>query len=511
MGHCCAEQNTRSLQLLWKVMKQLGGNTMYRYKNHALHHGKSLHLRWSINYLAGFLIAFASLFLVAAGSQPVSAQSADKSAAKTSNNWSYTMRPGDTLWSVCNQFSYYENCWRELAAYNNIPREETIAIGKRIEMPLSWLQAPVMSATIRHLSGALAVIRENRELTALAEGDELQIGDRLLLADGELVIEFVDGSLLTLAPESELIIDSMSAIKQTRQSDVQVSLPTGSAKVRVKRSEPRNNFRVRTTTGVAAVRGTEFRVRNDSIQPVTRTEVLEGNVDYEASGAVVNIDSGYATLAKYGEQPIEPVELLDAPVWLPQCNIPALVEWEHVEGADHYLLELLEETASDGNSVQHDRVISRHRSEKSYYEFSGVEPGCYRLRVLGVQNGFVGLESDRQYCVPDELSEPLITFAMLEKKRTVSVELEPVIGADSYVLEFSSTADFSSVSDSVTVKELAHSQEIDQAPSNYAYVRARAISESAASSNTEAREVQQRDERGLLFTVLGIIGLFLLI
>lgn len=459
-------------------------------------------------HLVGFFLSMLMLAGNSVSAIAQEAQSLDQGGEQSS--WSYTMRPGDTLWSVCTRFSYYENCWRELGSYNKISKDKTIAVGQRIEMPVSWLQAPLVSASVRHLSGPLTVIRDNAELNTISVGDVIQIGDRLLLADGELVIEFSDGSLLTLSPNSELIVDAITAIKQTRQSDIQVSLPTGSAKIRVKRTEPRNRFRVRTTTGVAAVRGTEFRVRNDETSPVTRTEVLEGSVDYSASGAVVELDSGFATLAEYGEPPIEPVALLDSPAWLPQCNIPSLVEWEALAGADYYLLDLLEEGDAQGGEAI-DRVLSRHRTEKNYYEFSGVAPGCYRLRVKGVQNGFIGLESERRYCVPDSLDQPLVSLAQLDKHSVLSVEFDPVIGAESYVLEFSKTADFSRVSQTIVVDEAGLTQRVDQVPAEYGFVRARAVSETAASSYSDTQAVKHLGDNGVVWTVIGIIFLFVLI
>lgn len=426
-------------------------------------------------------------------------------AAADSTDWTYTVRPGDTLWSICQRFSYYDKCWQELGQYNGVVKDRAVPIGSKIRMPVDWLQAPLQAATVTHAKGEISIVRDNQELPAIDTGDVLEIGDRIVLGEGELVILFADGSKLMLDPQSELYIDAVTAIKQTRQSEIEVSLPRGSARVQVLDTAPRNIFRVRTTTGVAAVRGTIFRVRNDAENPVTRTEVLEGNVDYSAENITVGIDQGFGSLAEYGKPPSEPIGLLPAPAWLPQCDIPQLVEWEALAGADHYLLELLEDDAETT------RTIARFESDTSYYEFTGLDAGCYRLRVQGVENGFYGMESTRNYCYQPVLAVPTIKVAQLQKQ-AVAIELEPVAGADKYIVELAGSENFDSVSHTIETDQLAFVELLPNDENEYQYARVRAQSEALGETEPSGTvEVKSDDNKGLIWTVIAIIAAFALL
>lgn len=414
-------------------------------------------------------------------------------------DWSYTFRPGDSIWAVCKKFSYYEKCWQELADYNNINKADRISVGTRIKMPLSWLQAPLEAARIVSASGVIKIIRDSKVVELPEVGTVLEIGDRVELGEGALVLAFADGSQLVLEPNSELIIDAVSAIKQTRQSEIQVSLPKGSARVSVKQASPPNIFRVRTSTGIAAVRGTTFRVRNDAADPVTRTEVLEGIVDYSAQSKTVSLDQGFGTLIEQGRPPSDPVELLPAPDWLPQCPIPNLVEWVALTDADAYLLEVLEDR---GEASQ---TLARYSVDKSFYEFTDLEDGCYQLRVLGIENGFYGLDSMRNFCYEAYLAEPVIKLAQLSDDQ-LYLQLSPVNGASHYVVEFSDSKDFATIATSHEIAQPEAIVQIDES-SAYLYARAKAKSgDTLESSVSPTTAVAQEQESNLIWVILSVLA-----
>ncbi len=97
----------------------------------------------------------------------------------------------------------------------------------------------------------------------LAVADEVSVGDHLRTATtGRLTVTYRDGSVITLDPESELVIDDQ-ALPATGPSVSLFSLDRGKLDVSVPKNlynNPGSRFEVKTTTAVAGVRGTRFTI-----------------------------------------------------------------------------------------------------------------------------------------------------------------------------------------------------------------------------------------------------------
>ncbi|NNC55469.1 MAG: LysM peptidoglycan-binding domain-containing protein [Pseudomonadales bacterium] len=406
--------------------------------------------------LGRFKFLLASAFMCTALSVP--AQAAD---------WQYTVRPGDTVWSVCEKYTSYADCWRELPALNAIANPRSISVGQRLSVPASWLKTAPIAASVVFVHGDVELV-EGDSTRALKTNQQLAIGARVTSRQGSATLQFVDGSLLTMTAFSEITLDSVSAFKQSRSTSIRVSVPRGEVGVRVPLRAPRTNFEIRTPSAVAAVRGTRFRVTSDASTELTRSEVLEGQVGLSAEGASQLLDTGFGSLARRGQAPIDPVQLLDPPPWNLSCNDPGYAEWFAPPGAQAYKLVLLED------NLQSDRVLQSVAVKDTNYTFRNLETGCYQLRVNAVDmQGFNGLESQRQFCYDLQLAAPAIEELRWRSER-FATQWGAVQYAESYEVEVARDPAFSDLVASFPVTATQLNAELEAMPGNV-YVRVRAL------------------------------------
>ncbi|MGB5324026.1 MAG: FecR domain-containing protein [Pseudomonadales bacterium] len=350
-------------------------------------------------------------------------------------DWQYTLRPGDTIWSICTEYTSYPQCWRELTTYNNIDDARSISVGHRIRVPASWLKLAPVAASVLFVNGEV-FLGDSNAGQALQHAQQLEIGARVVTQRGSATLRFVDGSLLTMTEFSEIVLDAVSAFRQTRSTEISVSVPRGEVDVRVPLREPRTRFEVHTPSAVAAVRGTRFRVNSDGDAALTRSEVLEGQVGLSAAGDSQLLAGGFGSLARRGEAPIDPVQLLDAPPWNLSCNDPGYAEWFVPPGAQSYKLVLLED------DLQTDRVLQSVSVIDTNYTFRNLETKCYQLRVNAVDpQGFNGFESQRQFCYDLQLAAPALED-LRWRSGSFSAQWADVQYAENYLVEIARDSQF---------------------------------------------------------------------
>jgi hypothetical protein len=375
------------------------------------------------------------------------------SLQSSAGDWGYSVRPGDTLWSICENYTNHNNCWLELAEHNQIDKPRQLSTGTLILIPIEWLkQAPVAAKAV-YVFGEVVFSTGHEPLAELISGQSLRMGSKVVVGQGSVTLLFADGATLVLSANSELIIDSSSAIKQARSQFIEVSLPRGEVQVNVPKRMPRTQFRIKTPTAVAAVRGTKFRVVTTvpSIEGEsgdTRSEVLEGVVGVSSNNESQDVTAGHGVSTVGGQGLSEQAVLIAAPRWNRSCNDPGFVEWQLSLSASQYRLALMED------NVSVDQVISTVIVEGSNYVFKGLEDGCYQVKVNAVDSqGYNGLESQRQMCYQAELSAPKITEAVLNRSGLV-MAWDAVEHAMRYRIEVSEREDFSTLVATQTREDL---------------------------------------------------------
>lgn len=316
----------------------------------------------------------------------------------------YTFRPGDSLWKVCEQYARDpQACWRELAQRNGIRSPRAIPPGARLRIPAEWLKQQPEPAIISEFSGQVLLYRKVGGEPVMAEiGLGIEFGDALETGPQGLArIDFADGTWLQLRPDSLVVFDAYSRYRESGMVDTSLRLERGRIRTWVKpRRGEGQRFIITTPSAVAAVRGTEFDLSVDRTE-VLRNEVTEGVVEVSASGVAREVPAGYATLARPGEPPLDPVPMLAAPGLHADTREGKLsLDWDAVRGAQAYRLELYR--------VADNRLVSAPRVTETHWQQT-MEPGEYRLLARAEDaNGLRGHESALHLSVeaPPVATEP---------------------------------------------------------------------------------------------------------
>ena len=356
--------------------------------------------------LSGFFLFFLMLVSIL---QPVNAA-----------DWQYTMRPGDTLWSVCKEYTKEPGCWQKLGPLNNIGRDRAIPPGTRIRIPANWLKVPAATATIIFVQGDVSFQRPDETEMPASEGIELTIGSKLITGDGSVSLSFADGSSMVLEPNSQLELDTLSNFELNGMVDSTVRLNRGTVKTRVIKREPRSHFRTITPSALAAVRGTEYRVNvvsNEQQKQSTLVEVYEGLVDVGADKVTFPVPATFGIVAKQGETLQEPVKLLDKPELIgfqeqqiilvddtgKRRSSPS-IQWQEELLAAGYQLNIL---ADQQGNTKTEKLITSYRTEANTITIKDLAQGCYQLSLRAIDKlGLHGLATQKRLCLTQQIALP---------------------------------------------------------------------------------------------------------
>lgn len=416
--------------------------------------------------------------------------------------WTYSVRPDDSLWRICNEYVAGDSCWRRLAEYNGFDEPGTIQPGTVVRIPFEWLKEQIVAAEVIHVVGHSFIQPEAEDQRQAQVGDNTYVGYIVRVGEGFLTLRFADGSTLSMNPNSELRLDSVTAFKQSRPYSVEVSLPRGGVKVVVPVREPRTRFKVGTPAGAAAVRGTVFRLDSEVDDvPVAemRGEILEGVVSVSHSKQSRDIEAGYGVVAREGAS-LEPAALLAAPEWNQECNDPGYVAWQNQANAARYSLALLEDS-------EEERVLRRVEVASNNYFFEGLEEKCYRVNVSATgSQGLNGFENQRRLCYEILPESPKIIRAM-RRGEQLSISWLPASGAAQYIVELADNSEFASIAVSTTVTGTQYQASHEGVDGMYA--RVVAVSEDGKQSlQGDVAQVEDVSENRWWIGVLAALALF---
>lgn len=303
------------------------------------------------------------------------------------HEWVYTTRPGDTLWDLTEKHLTNVGYTTHVQRLNNIKNPEHIPAGTRIKFPISWLKVQPETARIVFASGAGNLVDgEDNSEKSLAVDLELKTHDVLKTdAGGSAIIEFADGSRLTVRENTTVEMDTLSAYGTTGMVDTRVRLTEGRVKADVMAATGAGSrYEIQTRAAVTAVRGTEFRV--SAFGEIGRTETLEGTVGVagEAAKDALAVPAGFGIVAKVGEVPEAPRELLGEPdvSGLPAIveKDPAIFEWPLQDGAKGYRVQI---AANDSfNELLLDTVTDEAKIKRVGFD----KDGDFFMRLRGVDD-----------------------------------------------------------------------------------------------------------------------------
>lgn len=303
----------------------------------------------------------------------------------SASEWIYTVRPGDNLWDLAEDFLVDMRYWRKLQSLNGVTDPEHMKPGSTLRIPLEWTLIQPARATVKRYSGEVKVnLASTGDQQAVSPNMVLQTGDKITTGKGSSVtLEFADGSVLILREDSELKLEVMESYGDEDVYNTQLQLDRGRTDNRVNPyKKPGSRFEIHTPSASAAVRGTVYRVNATDLTS-TSSEVLEGEVSIANDLGQESIAEGYGTVARKDAPPLPPVLLLPAPdlSGVPDLieRLPLRIKLPEVPGAAAYRIQI---TTDPGfQSLNHDGI-----STSSIAQLAELADGDYLLRVRGIDN-----------------------------------------------------------------------------------------------------------------------------
>lgn len=324
--------------------------------------------------------------------------------------WTYTVRPGDSIWSLTEKHCTSVLHWKRIQRINGLPDEPARGVlpGTRLKFPIEILKHQPASAHVRLIQGTAQMLQPGKEMMPVSTGVELKSGDRVLVdRESNLTIRFADGSELVVLGGSEIVMDSLSAYGETGMVDTRVRLQNGRVDTRVKPSQgPGSRYEIITPAAVAAVRGTDFRVAADTDLAVARNEVIEGIVEVAGTGTRRNVPAGFGVVTRVNQPPEKPRPLLPPPDLSPQAalldRLPLQFHWEKLKGSHAYRYQV-------ASSSEFDSLLADDTSASLTGFWPDLPDGNYVLRVRGIDEvGLEGLNAQREFTVAAHPEPPVL-------------------------------------------------------------------------------------------------------
>jgi hypothetical protein len=143
---------------------------------------------------------------------------------------------------------------------------------------------------------------------ALNRGDVVQIGDTLdVPAGGNLKLQMVDGSVISVAPDSNMTVAAYSSIEASGR-DVRLSLARGALRAQVTSVTGPSTFEVSTAAGTASVGSASADWFIKAQPDAAQVGVLAGTIDLTSTETVqsVSIPARWGTHLETGLDPVLP-------------------------------------------------------------------------------------------------------------------------------------------------------------------------------------------------------------
>lgn len=233
------------------------------------------------------------LFLMASASVAPRLPAADPAtrAADSGDFLIYETAAGDTLAGLADAHFRDPADWRRARAANaavlaGAGPSQPLAAGLRLRLDSAWLRRTPVSAEVVAFRGDVELrsggrVRPARVGAKLVEGDEIATG-----AVGFVTLRLPDGSEVSLPTSSAVRFDRLRRYSLHGALDRRIRLLAGGSTSRVvPLPDSTSRYEIATPVGVAAVRGTSFRVRYTPGLARASAGVLEGRVGVSAGGA----------------------------------------------------------------------------------------------------------------------------------------------------------------------------------------------------------------------------------
>ncbi|MDX1252385.1 MAG: FecR domain-containing protein [Gammaproteobacteria bacterium] len=331
-------------------------------------------------------------------------------ARAETTDWIYTVRSGDTLIGISNNYLVQPRNWVKLQKINRVANPHRMPPGMALRIPVEWLKRRMLTAEVVRVQGSAEVVpAQGSEPLAVETGRMLNNGDRIRTgANSNLTLRFADGSRLMVMENSRLTLETMTAYGQSGVTNTRARLESGQIETQVTpRKGPAARYEVITPAIAIGVRGTDFRVSADEHIKTSRSEVLEGAVAAEAAGARLAVPAGFGTLAEAGKPPIPPKALLKAPDLSGTATLlqrlPLRFKWTALEGAAAYRAQVFADP--DFQNLLLDGAFKNNEAK-----WADLPDGHYFLRVRATdEQGLEGLNAGHAFRLKARPEPPFLS------------------------------------------------------------------------------------------------------
>lgn len=324
-------------------------------------------------------------------------------------DWSYSVRPGDTLEALSRRYLRNARDWVRVQALNQVPNPRRLRPGSLLRLPLAWMKTESTVARVGPVTGDVTVGRAGGKAPErVRQGMSLVVGDTVRTnAQGNVTLEFSDGTQMLLLGDSVLQLDTLLRYGLAPVFDNRSRLEQGrSENVAPRTRDPATQFEVRTRAGVTSVRGTQWRVAVPPEGDAARTETVHGEVALANAGSMVGVREGFGTISRAGEPPAEPVPLLRAPALDDAATTlavtPLRLAFGTVPGAAAYRVQVSATPAFQSTLV--DAVIDTPPAP-----LGDLGNGSFWVRVRAIDaNGLEGLDAEHAMTVAAVPAAPML-------------------------------------------------------------------------------------------------------
>lgn len=318
----------------------------------------------------------------------------------------YTVKKNDTVWGICQTYVNDPLCWKKLVDYNQLKNPKYLPPKSIIRIPKSWLIDHPTTALVIAVEGDVMVLHHERQVEeVLRVGDTLNQQDVIKALDGSAMIKFADDSRLLLKANSTIRMASLQFYDPSQLVNTRVELLKGRVKAQVEKIQNKNSrYEIATPAAVATVRGTEFRVANETDEQdksIMRTELLTGALEVSSDINQRNLKASQAVMAIEGQGLSEVVDLLPRPLLTlnnaQEFTFPFKLEWKPVQGAISYKVSLMTE----------DSQLWEKEAHQTNLLIEDLSSGEYRIFIRAVdQQGFEGRNRQLKLSFGDSDLEP---------------------------------------------------------------------------------------------------------
>lgn len=313
---------------------------------------------------------------------------ADAGAKESNGDWFYTFRPSDSMQSVGKRFLNSKYNWPEIVRYNRIDDVASLQAGSIIRIPIAWLKFQPLPAKCLSVDGNVLVKKDRfSQYQLLKANTQIQVGYEIMSRKGTALIKLADNSIIRVESDTHMTFNRMSHFGETGMVDTRIRLKRGGVISEVAPLEKGSRFEIRTPSAVAAVRGTEFRLRTDDSG--SRIEVTEGKVEFSHAHGTQTVHMGEGAKISVNSAIITTKKLYEAPERSFATNkvgeLPYTLSWEPTPGAKRYKYELHVDSPA-GNVLQSRELNSPE------IDLNHVSNGDYQVAMRAIDaEGFEGM------------------------------------------------------------------------------------------------------------------------